>query len=67
MASRDFKVLERHKNFSKLKLISNNFNNRIQNILLLTKFRNYKTVKKLREDYTFSELFEGREKYIIIK
>jgi hypothetical protein len=43
------------------------FNNRITNILLLSKYKNIKTVQKMRINYTISELFSWYEKYILIK
>jgi len=39
---------------------------KVQNVLLLWRFRTYKEIKKYRNDYTFSELYNNKLIYVNI-
>jgi hypothetical protein len=53
--------------WNKAKWYNTNYCNKVTSILLLSKYWSYKKINSLRLKYTFSELFEWREKYVINK
>lgn len=52
---------------NKIKWYFTFYNHKVNLILLLTKYWSYEAIIKLQNKYTISELFEWREKFVLIK